>query len=71
MREYIHTCVNLEGNTVDLLLTETEFKRASSRAIKNPEHVPICGQCWKADAPKTKCTLLNWLMGECCECGEC
>ncbi len=71
--EYIHGISNLEEVPVDILLTEAEFKRAAERAMKHPDQVRSCGggQCWPVDAPKRKCSLLKWVMGKCCDCGEC
>ena len=71
--EYIYGVSKLEGVPVDILLTEKEFKKAAERAIKNPEQVISCGggRCWPIDTPQKKCSILKWVMGKCCECGEC
>ncbi len=71
--KYIHGVTDLENVPVDILLTEAEFKKAAERALKNPDQIRSCGegQCWPVDTPKKKCGLLKWVMGRCCECGEC
>ena len=69
MTDYYHTTVNLAEVDVDLLLTESEIKRASQRAIKRPDDIPISqGKAWPVDCPTKKCSLLRWIMGRCCEC---
>ena len=71
MSDYLHTCIEVDGVPVDLLLTENEVKKTAQRALKNPDDVPICNQCWNIESRKTTCGLLKWIMGRCCECGEC
>ena len=63
----------LRLNRGDVLLTEEEVKKTTTRALKNPEDIP-CGDgagCWPVDCRDSKCSLLQWIMGKCCECGEC
>ena len=43
MTDYFHTTVDLAEVEVDLLLTSSEIKRASQRALKKPEDVPLSG----------------------------
>ena len=71
MSEYLHTCIKVDGVPVDLLLTETEVKKTAQRAMKHLDEVPSCNQCWPVECKKTKCSLLKWIMGRCCECGDC
>ncbi len=72
MTDYHHGKINLEGVSVDLILTETEVKKAAERAINNPDKVPYDnGACWPIDTPKKKCGLLKWIMGKCCDCTTC
>lgn len=71
MSEYVHTCIEVDGVSVDLLLTETEIKKTAQRALKNPTEIPSCNQCWPISCKNTKCSLLKWIMGRCCECGDC
>jgi hypothetical protein len=69
---HYHSRVEVDGVPVDILLTETEIKSASERALNNPEQCCFGdGCCWPIDCPQTKCSLLKWIMGKCCECGEC
>jgi len=73
MSKYYHSCVRVDKVPVDVLLTEEEVKKATTRALKNPEDIP-CGdsaRCWPIDCRDSKCSLLQWIMGKCCECGEC
>ena len=71
MSEYHHTKITVDNVPVDLLLTEDEVKQAAERAIVEAEHVPSDSQsCWPIECKRTKCNLLKWIMGKCCECGE-
>ena len=71
MTDYFHTTVDLAEVEVDLLLTESEIKRASQRAIKNPDDIPLSGgKSWPVDCPTKKCSILKWIMGRCCECDK-
>ena len=70
--DYYHTKLEVDGVPVDLLLTEGEVKKASERALKYPEKVSWNeNTCWPVECRDTKCSLLKWIMGKCCECGEC
>ena len=72
MADYYHTQLKLEDVPVDLLLTETEVKKAAERALKNPKKVPTdASAAWPISCPQKKCGLLQWIMGKCCECGPC
>ena len=74
MSDYLHTCVKVDGVPVDLLLTEDQVKVASEAAIEpeNQKYVKLDeGSCWPVTARDSKCSLLQWIMGKCCECGEC
>ena len=72
MTDYHHGKINLEGVSVDLILTEAEAKKAAERAINNPGKIPYdSGSCWPIDTPKKKCGLLKWIMGKCCDCTTC
>ena len=73
MTNYYHTQLKLEDVPVDLLLTETEVKKAAERALKNPDKIPMdnSGTGWPINCPQKKCGLLQWIMGKCCECGPC
>ena len=70
--DYYHTKLEVDGVPVDLLLTEGEVKKSSERALKNPDKVARNeNSCWPVDCANTKCGLLKWIMGKCCECGDC
>ena len=73
MTDYHHGKIKLEGVTVDLMLTETEVKKAAERALKNPDKIPVgdSASSWPINCPQKKCGLLQWIMGKCCECGPC
>jgi hypothetical protein len=69
MSEYYHTKINVDDVPVDLLLTEEQVKNAAERAIVEAEHVPSdANSCWPIQCKTTKCGLLKWLMGKCCDC---
>ncbi len=69
MSEYHHTKISVDNVPVDLLLTEDEVKEAAERAIVEAEHVPSnTNSAWPVECRNTKCGLLKWIMGKCCDC---
>ncbi len=68
---YRHTTILVDDAFVDILLSDEEIKTSAARALKYSEHIPTQNQCWPIGCKDTKCSLLKWIMGKCCECGEC
>jgi hypothetical protein len=68
---YRHATILVDGVSVDILLDEEEIKTTSKRALKYSDYIPNQNQCWPIGCKNTKCSLLKWIMGRCCECGDC
>lgn len=68
---YRHAIVMVDDVPIDILLTDEEIKTTSKRAIEFSDYIPNNNQCWPIGCQKTKCGLLKWIMGKCCECGKC
>ncbi len=68
---YRHTTILVDGVPIDILLSDEEIKTSSERAMKYAEYIPNQNQCWPIGCKSTKCGLLKWIMGRCCECGDC
>jgi len=62
---YLHAITMVEGKMIDLLLTDSEAKRAAKRAVKNPEDVPSVGQSWPICPEKERCSFWKRFFGTC------
>jgi hypothetical protein len=72
--KYVYCEIMVEGKCLDLLLTDTEAKRAIKRALKNPEDIPVgegtCGKSWPCEDRETRCGFWKRILGQCCECAR-